>query len=321
MPATIDRDDEVIDGLEAFIAQPNHLPLPAPRRHLSLVPAATAPDLDDDRTDLGGDEPAPQRPRAVHLARVRWDARDMGAVWAAHHDGDRTAREHLIVHHQRLVTAVAAGLHRRLGRHHELADLVSAGVFGLIDAIDRYDPSQVATFEPYAKMRIRGSILDELRHMDWAPRTLRATARDIEAARVELEADLHRHPTRAEVAAHLGVSEQHVTQAVAGAEAARVNALDYALGDGTGTLADTIAQPGADPAERIDDLIDTALMSRAFTYIPCERTKLVLVLHYFERMSTTEIGSILGVTSSRISQMHHAGLAAMRRVMDPSLAA
>lgn len=249
-----------------------------------------------------------------------YDPADLTTVWAAHWAGDRSAREQLIVHFHRIVRAVAKRMHARLGRHNDLDDLVSAGVLGLIDAVDRAEPGIIGGFEAYAATRIRGAIIDEIRALDWAPRSVRAHARDIAAATRDLATALQREPTWHEVASHLGVDPRRLEQTLADVAALHLADLDDPLGDGL-TMASTIKQPDADPADIVDRQLDLHLLATALSRLPDDRVKLVLALFYFERLPMREIGHALNVSESRVSQMHHQGLRALRRSLERATAA
>lgn len=259
----------------------------------------------------------------THLTLVPpppYDPADLTSVWAAHWAGDRSAREHLIVHFHRIVRAVAKRMHARLGRHNDFDDLVSAGVIGLIDAVDRAEPGVIGGFETYAAARIRGAIIDEMRALDWAPRSVRAHARDIAAATRDLGTALQREPTRREVASHLRVDQRRLEQTLADVAALHLADLDDPLGDGI-TVASTISQPDADPADIVDREADRHLLACALEGLPDDRIKLVLALFYFERLPMREIGHALDVSESRVSQMHHQGLRALRRSIERATAA
>lgn len=261
------------------------------------------------------DEPvARRRHRAVVLdtpAQPAWDPADEGSVWAANAAGDRSARDHLLKQHYDLVRRVAGRLHARLGNRHELGDLIGAAVFGLIDAVEKYNPSLGHPFRAYATSRIRGAILDDVRANDCAPRSVRTQVRDVHDARAELEAALQRHPALPEIATHLGVDVRHLSRTLADARAMHLAALDEPTVHGM-TLADVIAEPGSDPAEMLDRVVRTRLLAEALEAMRDDRVKLVLVLYYFERMPLADIGALLGVTESRACQLHRAGLKTLR---------
>jgi RNA polymerase sigma factor for flagellar operon FliA len=189
----------------------------------------------------------------------------------------------------------------------EQADLVSYGMFGLIDAIDKFDPGRGFKFETYAMARIKGAILDELRSMDWVPRSVRAKARGIERAYSKLEAKFHRSPTDEELAAELEMGVGELQDVVNQISLTGIAALDEMLAGERGestTLGDTITTdlvPG--PTDVFEEEETRQLLGRSINGMP-EREKLVLTLYYYENLTLAEIGSALGVTESRVCQIH-----------------
>ena len=204
----------------------------------------------------------------------------------------------------------------------EFGDLVSYGMFGLLDALAKFDPARDSAFEAYAFGRVRGAIIDEMRADDWAPRSVRAKARAINRAQDELTTALHRTPTRTELAAHLDLNAHRLSRDLADIAGLCVAPIDAHAGGARGwSIAETLADPGSDPAEAHDDAATSALLVHALQTMNDERVRLVLVLHYFENRTLAEIGERLGVTESRISQLHHKGLRTLRRQMDQATAA
>ena len=223
--------------------------------------------------------------------------------------GDRKSRDELIVEYSPLVRRVAARVGAGLPSQVDHADLISYGVFGLIDAIDKYDPERPVKFETYAVSRIRGAIIDELRSLDWIPRSIRSRAREIERAHATLEAKLHRNPTDAEMAEFLEVTPHEYRATMKVLSNTNILALDEVTSAGSDrteamTLLDTLHDANAlDPAGSMESEETQYLLARAIDQLG-EREKFVLALYYFENMTLAEIGAVLGVTESRISQMH-----------------
>lgn len=211
--------------------------------------------------------------------------------------GDQALRDRLILTYAPLVKYVAGRLGSGLPNHVEESDLVSYGLLGLISAIERYEPSRDVKFETYAVTRIRGSIIDELRSMDWVPRSIRARARDIERAIAALESRLGRAPTDAEIAKKLGVTEEELGDSL----------LDISRSSGSGdpvALIDTIEDPlAAAPESELAVTEVKEVLGDAIAALP-EREKLVVTLYYYEELTLREIGEVLGVTESRVSQLH-----------------
>jgi RNA polymerase sigma factor for flagellar operon FliA len=231
--------------------------------------------------------------------------------------GDRLVRERLILHYAPLVTAVAGRVGMRLPAMVEQADLVSYGMFGLIDAIEKYEPGRAVKFETYASSRIRGAIIDELRAMDWIPRSVRTKARAVDRAYAELESQLHRVPTESEVASRLQIDVRELRALFTQLSTVNVAALDELLGAGEDrgdrlSLLDTLGDDRTpDPENSFEAQETKFLLARAIDQLG-EREKLVLVLYYYEGMTLAEIGRVLGVTESRISQMHTAAMLRLR---------
>jgi RNA polymerase sigma factor for flagellar operon FliA len=231
--------------------------------------------------------------------------------------GDRGARERLILHFAPLVTMVAGRVGAGLPASVEQSDLVSYGMFGLIDAIEKYETDRAVKFETYASARIRGAIIDELRAIDWIPRSVRTKARAVDRAFSELEAELHRQPSEHEVASKLEMSVDELRGVFTQLSTVNVAALDELLGGGSErgdslSLLDTLEDPGAvDPQGSVEAQETKLLLARAIERLG-EREKIVLVLYYYENMTLAEIGRVLGVTESRISQMHTAAMARLR---------
>jgi RNA polymerase sigma factor FliA len=222
---------------------------------------------------------------------------------------DPALRERLILHYSPLVKYVAGRVGVGLPPNIEQADLVSYGIFGLIDAIEKFDLERAIKFETYAISRIRGAIIDELRAIDWIPRSVRYKAREVEKAYTALEGQLHRTPTEAEVADQMGIRLEDLHAIFSQVSFVNVVALDellnvngergdkISLGD---TLEDTRAE---DPVAAFESEETKYLLAKAINTLP-EREKIVVTLYYYEGLTLAEIGQVLGVTESRICQMH-----------------
>ena len=224
-------------------------------------------------------------------------------------DGDQGARERLVLAYAPLVKYVAGRMSSGLPAHVEEADLISYGLLGLISAIERFEPSREIRFETFAITRIKGSIIDELRSLDWVPRSVRARAREIERANAKLEHQLHRAPNDKEMSEALDMSVEEFQESLVKISNSSVVALDelWTVSDASGdtvSLLDTIQDPAAvDPAQEMDltDMRDR--LADAIARLP-EREKLVVALYYYENLTLREIGEVLGVTESRVSQLH-----------------
>ena len=236
--------------------------------------------------------------------------RALDALWRAYKaDGDPRLREQLILHYSPLVKYVAGRVSVGLPANVEQADFVSSGVFGLIDAIEKFDPERAIKFETYAISRIRGAIIDELRALDWIPRSVRQKARAVERAYATLEVALRRTPNDPEVAAEMGIPLDDLHTIFSQLSLANVVALDELThGGGEGSdrvsLLDTLEDPAADnPVEVAESRELRRLLARAINTLP-DREKTVVSLYYYEGLTLAEIGQVLGVTESRVSQIH-----------------
>ncbi|MBX5475258.1 MAG: FliA/WhiG family RNA polymerase sigma factor, partial [Thermoleophilia bacterium] len=218
---------------------------------------------------------------------------------------DPALRDRLILTYAPLVKYVAGRLGSGLPPHVDEADLASYGLLGLIGAIERYDPERDVKFETYAIARIKGAIIDELRAMDWVPRSVRSRARDIERAIGELEAKLGRAPSDAEIAARLGISESELEESLGEIARSSIAALDElwtvsGSGGDQVALIDTIEDERApDPQSTLSQTELKEAIADAIARLP-EREKLVVTLYYYEELTLREIGEVLGVTESRV---------------------
>jgi RNA polymerase sigma factor FliA len=222
---------------------------------------------------------------------------------------DQLLRDRLILTYAPLVKYVAGRLGSGLPAHVDEGDLVSYGLLGLIGAIERFDPDRDIKFETYAIARIKGSIIDELRSMDWVPRSVRARARDIERAIASLESKLTRAPTDEEIAAALNMTEEEFQDSLLEISRSSIAALDElwsspgSSGDAV-ALIDTIEDPqAAEPQTAMAHTEIREALGEAIARLP-EREKLVVTLYYYEELTLREIGEVLGVTESRVSQLH-----------------
>ena len=224
-------------------------------------------------------------------------------------NGDMDARDRLILGYSPLVKYVAGRMGSGLPAHIEEADLISYGLLGLIGALERFDPDREIKFETYAIPRIKGSIIDELRSLDWVPRSVRSKARAIERVCARLENQLQRAPTDEEIAAELDLTMSEFHHSLGQIANTSMVALDelWAISGSEGdsaSLIDTLEDPKSHDPSRMLDLSEMKTrLALAIDALP-PREKIVIALYYYETLTLREIGEVLGVTESRVSQLH-----------------
>ena len=245
---------------------------------------------------------------------------EVSALWSAYKRSSTAAeRDRLILHYSPLVKYVAGRVAVGLPQNVEQSDLVSYGIFGLIDAIEKFDLERGYKFETYAIARIKGAILDELRSIDWVPRSVRSKARALEKAYANLESTHHRSPSDAELAEELDMTEAQLGNALSQISFIGLVALDEMLSVGGDrgeslTLGDTVADSADGPVQSYEVEEMRQLLAEAITRMP-EREKVVLMLYYYEGMTLAEIGQVLGVTESRVCQIHTKAVIHLRSKM------
>ncbi len=236
-------------------------------------------------------------------------ADDTQTLWLQYRkSGDQALRDRLILTYAPLVKYVAGRLGSGLPAHVDEGDLVSYGLLGLIGAIERYEPDRDVKFETYAIARIKGAIIDELRAMDWVPRSVRSRAREIERAIGALESKLGRAPTDEEIASKVGITVEELEDSLTDIARSSIAALDelWTVSDGGDQVAliDTVEdQEAPDPQGSLTQTETKEAIADAIARLP-EREKLVVTLYYYEELTLREIGEVLGVTESRVSQLH-----------------
>jgi RNA polymerase sigma factor for flagellar operon FliA len=217
--------------------------------------------------------------------------------------------------HFGLVRTIAARVGQKLPPCVEMDDLVGAGTLGLIDAVDRFDPSRGVQFRTYAERRIRGAMMDHLRTLDWAPRSLRRRARDVEAAQFEVETQLGRPASQDEIAEHLGLDLKDLLALLAEIRSAQVASLSSAV-DGEATEPEVpLTSHEPDPFECCLRRQYVDRLAAAIEQLT-PRERLVMSLYYVEELTMKEIGVILGVNESRVSQIHSRTIGRLRALMD-----
>lgn len=238
-------------------------------------------------------------------------------LWAAYAADPRKAtKDRLVLHYAPLVKYVAGRVGSGLPAHVDVADLIQCGIFGLVDAIERFEPDRGRKFEVYAMQRIRGAILDELRSQDWVPRSVRSRAREIERAIERLESREQRSCSDTELADELGVPAAELRSTYGQIAMTSVAALDELVSAGRGgsggseggagapSLADSLADAAAaDPHASLESQETRRHLAEAIGHL-AERDRTVVGLYYFENLTLAEIGKVLGVTESRVCQLH-----------------
>jgi RNA polymerase sigma factor FliA len=223
-------------------------------------------------------------------------------------------QERVMAEHLPIVRLVALRIHERLPQHLPIEDLYSAGVLGLLDAFGRFDPSKQVLFRTYAQFRIRGAILDSLRTLDWSPRELRRKARAVEQAIQTLTGLLSRSPTDIEIAQKLNISlaaYQHLLGELNGLKIGSLHAVRTEEDSGEEELVYVSSRPEDDPLFRYLEGEMRDRLTNAINDLP-ERERLVMTLYYYEETTMREIGIILGVVESRVSQMHASAVLHLR---------
>ncbi|MEL3905646.1 MAG: RNA polymerase sigma factor WhiG [Treponema sp.] len=243
------------------------------------------------------------------MENIGFDERSEDELWLEYkYTQDPRVREFFIIKYAPLVKYVAGKVAVGMPSNVEFDDLVGYGVFGLLDAIDKYDPEKNVKFNTYAVTRIRGAIFDELRSIDWVPRSVRQQSREIEEVIADLEARLGHSATDVEIAAALGISVEEFHQMllrISGTSVISLTDLRFGSDDSDQMpVADSIEAPASlNP----DVIVEREEMKRiivdAINELP-DREKKVLIMYYYEDMTLREIGKVLEVTESRVSQIH-----------------
>jgi len=244
---------------------------------------------------------------------------DEKAYWKRFKErGESDARDTLILHHMRIVKYIAGRMAIHVPKNVEMDDLVGWGCIGLMDAVEKYDHTQDIKFSTYASIRIRGAIIDQIRSLDWAPRSLRTMARKVGAAREKLRHAEGREPSAELIAAEVGTTPEHVEDTMAQLQTAQILSLDDYLPsedsgetrkiDMVGSSASEHPAGAAELQERKESLV------KAILDLPDQQQK-VLNLYYYEELTLKEIGAVLNVSESRICQIHSAAMKKLRKAV------
>ena len=224
-------------------------------------------------------------------------------------------REKLILEYAPLVKLVAGRLSMYLGYNVEYEDLVSYGIFGLIDAIDKFDSMKAVKFETYASLRIRGAILDQIRKMDWIPRTIRQKQKKIDSAMKEIEQDTGRMATDEEIAKKLGITDDDYLGWQSQMKITGLVSLDEFLESGTESIPQQGNQHRFESPEEVIEKTELKKTLELALELLTEKEKRVILLYYYEDLTLKEISNVLEVSESRISQLHTRALQKMKTKM------
>ena len=227
-------------------------------------------------------------------------------------NGDVRLRNYLIEHYSQLVNRVVNRIASRYSNYIDIDDLISYGIFGLIDAIEKFDIEKGIKFESYASFRIRGAIIDQIREQDWIPRSLRNKAKEVEKTMEKLEMKLGRQVEDDELANHMGISVEDLHRLLGQVHSFSVMSLDDQILEIAGST--TLANDNNTPEEQtmIEEL--KRLLSEFIDTLP-EKEKMVINLYYFEELTLKEIGMIIGVSESRVSQLHSKALIKLKNML------
>ena len=224
-------------------------------------------------------------------------------------------REKLILEYASLVKLVAGRLSMYLGYNVEYDDLVSYGIFGLIDAIDKFDSMKAVKFETYGSLRIRGAIVDQIRKMDWIPRTIRQKQKKIDAVVKEIESSMGRAATDEEIALGLGISEDDYLAWQSQMKITGLVSLNEFMESGSEIPADQTSQRRFDGPEEVIEKEELKKMLQQALELLTEKEKKVILLYYYEDLTLKEISNVLEVSESRVSQLHTRALQKMKTKM------
>lgn len=229
---------------------------------------------------------------------------DIFNIWEAYtKTKDLKLREELIIKYTYLVKYVAGRLYASYGNNVEFDDLVSYGIFGLIDAIDKYDLSRGVKFETYAQLRIRGAIIDQLREMDWLPRSVRQKSKELEKTYYELESTLGRPATDEEMADRLGVTVEEFQKKIQNINTYSIVSLDDLLEQKREVVCSAEERQEDAPENVVENTEVKEILIDTINTLP-EKEKKIVALYYYEELTYKEIGKLLSISESRVSQLH-----------------
>ncbi len=227
----------------------------------------------------------------------------------------RELRENIILEYAPLVKVVAGRLSMYLGYNVEYDDLVSYGIFGLIDAIDKFDSCKEVKFETYASLRIRGAILDQIRKMDWIPRTVRKRQRDISNAIKDIESRTGRTATDEEISKELGITSEEYDDWQSQMKVTNVISLDEFTESGGSEISESSTVSRYELPEEAIEKEELKLMLKESLDQLTEKERQVILMYYYEDLTLKEISNVLDVSESRVSQLHTKALGKMKNKM------
>jgi RNA polymerase sigma factor for flagellar operon FliA len=222
---------------------------------------------------------------------------------------DTAIREKLILEYVHIVKYVAGRVSVHIGNHMDFEDILSYGIFGLIDAIDKFDYLKGVKFETYASLRIRGAIIDNIRKLDWVPRTLRVRNKQLESAYAELESELSRQPTERELADKLDVTEDEAVDMIKKSSIMSLVSFDEYIEQNH--EAPVLTDNDSDPERAMEAAEAKRMLAESIMKLT-EKQQIVINLYYFEEMTLKEISAVMGVSESRVSQIHAAAVLKLR---------
>ena len=229
--------------------------------------------------------------------------------------GKSEIREQLIAEYAQLVKLVAGRLSMYLGYNVEYDDLVGYGIFGLIDAIDKFDYRKNVKFESYASLRIRGAILDQIRKMDWLPRSIRQKQKKIDAAMSKIETEKWHVATDEEIAEELEITVDELNSWQGQTKASNLISLDEYTETGSEAKIESVTNTHFDQPEEVLEKEELKIKLTEAINSLTEKERNVITLYYYEEMTLKEISLVLNVSESRVSQLHTKALGRMRKTL------
>ncbi len=241
-------------------------------------------------------------------------------LWEKYLDArEEEYRQELIIQYLPLVKQIARRMSLGLPGHIDIDDMISWGILGLLDALDKYRPEKGCQFKSYASLRIKGAILDELRRLSWLPRSLIHNIKKVEEAYRQVENRMGREATPEEVAEEMGVSSTFVDKVLAQTNHVSVLSLESLLFSGDDeqgrALIDTLPTSEAGPEKTLEKKEHMKVLKQGLEKLP-EKEKLVLSLYYYEELTMKEIGSVLDLSESRVSQIHSRAIMRLRKYLE-----